>query len=63
MHRLRKCQERIRTRYAGERNLQCALSEVDRMASALGVPRSVREVASVIYRRSLKEDLIRGRFI
>jgi transcription initiation factor TFIIB len=63
MQRLRKWQERIRTKDAGERNLQFALSEVDRMASALGVPRSVREVASVIYRRSLSEDLIRGRSI
>ena len=51
MHRLRKWQERIRTKDAGERNLQFALSEIDRMASALGVPQSVREVASVIYRR------------
>jgi transcription initiation factor TFIIB len=33
------------------------------MSSALGVPRSVQEVASVIYRRALKEDLIRGRSI
>ncbi|UIP00232.1 transcription initiation factor IIB [Halobaculum sp. CBA1158] len=63
MHRLRKWQERIRTKDAGERNLQFALSETDRMASALGVPRSVREVASVIYRRALDEDLIRGRSI
>jgi transcription initiation factor TFIIB len=63
MHRLRKWQERIRTKDAGERNLQFALSEVDRMASALGVPQSVREVASVIYRRALNEDLIRGRSI
>jgi transcription initiation factor TFIIB len=63
MNRLRKWQERIRTKDAGERNLQFALSETDRMASALGVPRSVREVASVIYRRALDEDLIRGRSI
>jgi transcription initiation factor TFIIB len=63
MQRLRKWQERIRTKDAGERNLQFALSETDRMASALGVPRSVREVASVIYRRALSEDLIRGRSI
>ena len=63
MHRLRKWQERIRTKDAGERNLQFALSEIDRMASALGVPRAVREVASVIYRRALAEDLIRGRSI
>jgi transcription initiation factor TFIIB len=63
MHRLRKWQERIRTKDAGERNLQFALSEIDRMSSALGVPRSVREVASVTYRRALTEDLIRGRSI
>jgi transcription initiation factor TFIIB len=63
MHRLRKWQERIRTKDAGERNLQFALREIDRMASALGVPRSVREVASVIYRRALDDDLIRGRSI
>jgi transcription initiation factor TFIIB len=63
MQRLRKWQERIRTKDAGERNLQFALSETDRMASALGVPRSVREIASVIYRRALSEDLIRGRSI
>lgn len=63
MRRLRKWQERIRTKDAGERNLQFALSEIDRMASALGVPRSVREVASVLYRRALKMDLIRGRSI
>ncbi|MGN8216331.1 transcription initiation factor IIB [Halococcus salifodinae] len=63
MNRLRKWQERVRTKDAGERNLQFALSETDRMASALGVPRSVREVSSVIYRRALSEDLIRGRSI
>jgi transcription initiation factor TFIIB len=63
MHRLRKWQDRIRTKDAGERNLQFALSEVDRMAPALGVPRSVREVASVIYRHVLDGDLIRGRSI
>lgn len=63
MNRLRKWQTRIRTKDAGERNLQFALSETDRMASSLGVPRSVREAASVLYRRALDEDLIRGRSI
>jgi transcription initiation factor TFIIB len=63
MQRIRRWQERIRTKDAGERNLRFALSELDRMASALGVPHSVREVASVIYRRALAEDLVRGRSI
>ena len=63
MQRLRTWQERIRTQETGERNLQQALAEVDRMASATGVPKSVREVASVIYRQALERDLIRGRSI
>lgn len=40
MNRLRTWQERIRTKNASERNLQFALGEIDRMASALGVPHS-----------------------
>lgn len=63
MNRLRRWQERIRTKDAGERNLQFALSEIDRMSSALDLPDNVREVASVLYRRALSEDLIRGRSI
>lgn len=63
MNRLRKWQERIRTKDAGERNLQFSLSEIDRMASALDLPENVREVASVLYRKALDEDLIRGRSI
>ncbi len=63
IHRLRVWQERIRTKNAGERNLKYALSEIDRMASALGLPRPVKETASVIYRRALDRDLIRGRSI
>ena len=63
MHRLRKWQNRIRTQDAKERNLQHALGEIDRMASGLGVPDATREMASVIYRRALSEDLLRGRSI
>ncbi|MCU4754197.1 transcription initiation factor IIB [Halobacteria archaeon AArc-curdl1] len=63
LHRLRVWQERIRTKNAGERNLKYALSEIDRMVSALGLPNSVKETASVIYRRALEQDLIRGRSI
>jgi len=63
MRRLRKWQQRIRTGDAGERNLKQALSEISRMSSALGVPHSVREVASVIYQKALDADLIRGRSI
>ncbi len=63
MERLRTWNERFRTRDAKERNLKQALGEIDRMASALGLPKSVRETASVIYRRALHEDLLPGRSI
>jgi transcription initiation factor TFIIB len=63
MQRLRTWNERFRTRDSKERNLKQALGEIDRMASALGLPDSVRETASVIYRRALDENLLPGRSI
>ncbi len=63
MQRLRTWDERFRTRDSKERNLKQALGEIDRMASALGLPQQVRETASVIYRRALKENLLPGRSI
>jgi transcription initiation factor TFIIB len=63
MERLRTWQNRIRTDNPGERNLQYALGELNRMAGALGVPESVQEVGAVIYRRALDDDLLRGRSI
>lgn len=63
MKRLRQWQKRIRTANSEERNLQFALSEIDRMASALGLPDRTRETSAVIYRQALDKDLIRGRSI
>jgi len=63
IYRLRKWQRRIRVSDATERNLAFALSELDRMASHLSLPRNVREAAAVIYRRAVEERLIRGRSI
>jgi len=63
IQRLRTWNERFRTRNSKERNLKQALGEIDRMASALGLPETVRETASVIYRRALEEDLLPGRSI
>jgi transcription initiation factor TFIIB len=63
MQRLRTWNERFRTRDSKERNLKQALGEIDRMASALGLPDTVRETASVIYRRALDENLLPGRSI
>ncbi|WP_232688321.1 transcription initiation factor IIB [Halobacterium zhouii] len=63
MQRLRTWNERFRTRNSKERNLKQALGEIERMASALGLPKDVRETASVIYRRALSDDLLPGRSI
>ena len=63
LFRLRKWQRRIRISNATERNLAFALSELDRMASALGLPKPVRETAAVIYRKAVDKNLIRGRSI
>lgn len=63
MKRLRTWQKRVRISKAGERNLQLALSEINRMASALGIPEQVSEQASMIYRDALENNLVQGRSI
>ena len=40
-----------------------ALGEINRMASALGVPNSTRETAGVVYRRALDDGLLPGRAV
>ncbi|MBV0926006.1 transcription initiation factor IIB 2 [Halomicroarcula limicola] len=63
LQRLRTWDERFRTKDAHERNLRQALGEIDRMASALGVPDPVRETAGALYRRAVDEHLLPGRSI
>jgi len=63
LYRLRKWQRRIRISNATERNLATALSALDRMASGMGLPRTVRETAAMIYRKAVLKNLIRGRSI
>ncbi|MBI4344056.1 MAG: transcription initiation factor IIB [Euryarchaeota archaeon] len=63
LYRLRKWQQRIRVSNATERNLAFALTELDRVASRLGLPRNVRETAAVVYRKAVEMGLIRGRSI
>ncbi|MFC6732684.1 MULTISPECIES: transcription initiation factor IIB family protein [unclassified Haladaptatus] len=63
MNRLRTWDERFRTRNHSERNLMQALGEIDRMASALGLSKEVRETAAAIYRRALAAKLLPGRSI
>lgn len=63
LFRLRKWQRRIRVSNATERNLAFALSELDRMSSALGLPRNIRETSARGYRDAVDKNLIRGRSI
>ena len=60
-YRLRKWHKRIRISNGSERSLALALTELDRYSSRLGVPRSVREDASLLYRRAADRSLIHGR--
>jgi len=63
LFRLRKWQRRIRISNSTERNLATALSALDRMASGMSLPRTVRETAAMIYRKAVLKNLIRGRSI
>lgn len=63
VYRLRKWQRRIRVSDAIERNLAFALSEITKIANNLSLPKNILETASVIYRKAVKERLIRGRSI
>ena len=63
VYRMRKWQRRTRVSNAIERNLVFALGESDRISSAMGLPRNVRETAAMIYRKTVNKNLIRGRSI
>ncbi|WP_297500971.1 transcription initiation factor IIB [Thermococcus sp.] len=63
MYRLRKWQSRLRVSDAAERNLAFALSELDRIASQLSLPRHIEEEAARLYREAVRKGLIRGRSI
>ncbi len=63
VYRLRKWQRRSRVSDATERNLAFALSELSKISAALNLPENILETASVIYRRAVKKNLIRGRSI
>ena len=63
MRRLRMWQRRMRINDAAERNLAFALSELDRMAAQMRLPRRVKEVAASLYRKAVMKKLIRGRSI
>src|SRR3989441_5597221 len=63
IYRLRKWQHRIRTSKSGERSLAQGLTEINTMASKMGLPRHVRENAAVLYRRGAPQKPRPGRAI
>ncbi|MHA1792051.1 MAG: transcription initiation factor IIB [Promethearchaeota archaeon] len=63
IYRIRKWQVRTRVHSSIDRNLAQAMSELDRLSSQLSIPRSIKEAAAMIYRKSIDKKLIRGRSI
>ncbi len=63
LHRLRRWQRRVRVSSSIDEKLASALSEMHRMAASLNLPKNILETASVIYRKSVKKRLIRGRSV
>ncbi len=62
-YKLQKWQRRTHIVSTTERSFIFALSEIDRMASALKLPVNIREAASILYREAMDKRLIRGRSI
>ncbi|MFH1221637.1 MAG: transcription initiation factor IIB [Candidatus Micrarchaeota archaeon] len=63
LYRMRKWHKRASVSSSMERNLIIALTEMDRVASALGLPENIKESAALLYRKAVKDELIRGRLI
>ena len=63
IYRLRKWQIRSRVHSSMDRNLAQAMSELERLASQLGLPQPIRELAALLYRKSIIQKLVRGRSI
>lgn len=63
VYRLRKWQYRSRVHDSADRSLSNALPEISRIADNLDLPKNVFQTASFIYRKVVKEHLIRGRSV
>ncbi|CAI9831840.1 MAG: transcription factor IIB [Nitrosopumilus sp.] len=62
MHSLRKWQKRIRVQSPEDRRLVSVLEKMNESCQALGLPRTVLETASVIYRK-LDPEKVKGRMV
>jgi transcription initiation factor TFIIB len=63
MLRLRKLNIRVTRQTSVQRNLSFGMRELDRLCDNLKISPDLQESAAVIYRKALKEDLVRGRSI
>lgn len=63
MWRLRRWQIRSNYHASQARNLSTAMNELHRISEKLHIPSSVQEMAAMIYRKALNNDLVRGRSI
>jgi transcription initiation factor TFIIB len=63
IYRLRKWQIRSRVHSSMDRNLAQAMSELERLSSQIGIPGPIRELAALLYRKSILKKLVRGRSI
>ena len=63
IYRLRKWQIRSRVQSSVDRNLAQAMSELERLSSQLGIPKPIREIAALLYRKAIQKQLVRGRSI
>lgn len=59
--RIRKWQKRLLT--SKDRNLSFALSELQRLVSYLGLPKTLHEEVAMMYEKALQHGLVRGRSI
>lgn len=60
---LRKWQVRSHVHSYTDRNLAQAMAELDRLSDKLHIPPTIKEKAAIIYRKALKQGLVRGRSI
>lgn len=63
LYRMRKWHKRASISNSIERNLAIALTELNRVASHLGLSESIRESSALLYRKCVEKGLIRGRQI
>ncbi|MFH0922857.1 MAG: transcription initiation factor IIB [Candidatus Micrarchaeota archaeon] len=63
LYRMRKWHKRASISNSIERNLAIALTELNRVASHLGLQEIIRESAALLYRKCVEKGLIRGRQI